>query len=166
MTTSAPKFQQDLAARLSEIAQDGATPALVTALMVAVRRVVEDTKTQETFKLTCLFCTWSVRPTMNRNDAIPKLLEGFNDIIVACLQGNFTGMLVSAISNKLRLEEFRLELLEICNFSSVDASLIKDDTLWGEIRRQLLSNLCEVPLSLPVNGSKFKALIAKYSGAT
>ena len=31
--------------RLSQIAQDGATPALVTALMVAVRRVVEDTKT-------------------------------------------------------------------------------------------------------------------------
>jgi hypothetical protein len=57
-----------------------------------------------------------MHPTMNRKDAIPKLLEGFNDIIVAYLQGNFTGMLVPAISNKLRLEEFRLELLEICNF--------------------------------------------------
>jgi hypothetical protein len=92
VTTSTPKFQQDLATRLSEIAQDGATPALVTALMVAVRRVVEDTKTQETFKLTCLFYTWSMHLTMNRNDAIPKLLDGFNNIIVACLQGNFTGM--------------------------------------------------------------------------
>jgi hypothetical protein len=75
-------------------------------------------------------------------------------------------MPVPAISNKFRLEEFRFELLEICNFSNVDASPIKGDNLWGEIRRQLLSNLCEVPLSLPVNCSKFKALIAKYSGAT
>ena len=98
MNTSTPKFQQDLATRLSEIAQGGATPALVTALVVAVRRVVENTKTQETFELTCWFCTWSMQPTLNRNDAIRKLLEGFNDIIVACLQGNFTGMLVPAIS--------------------------------------------------------------------
>lgn len=164
MTTPTAKFQQDLDKRLLAIAQTGVTAETVSSLMMYTRRVVEDARTKKTFKITWLFCTWSMHTTMDQNVAIPGILEEVNDIVYACLQGSYAGMPVLAISEKLKLEELRSELQAICNSSNVDDSIIKDDVLWEQIRHQILDIVCEVPLSL--KEKDIKSLIDKYPGAT
>jgi hypothetical protein len=160
------KFVDDLAARLSEIARAGATPTSVTALMVSIRRVIENTKTQNIHKLAWLFCTWSMHTTMDQNKAIPYILEGINDVIVPILQGSFTGVVTKAISEKLQLEDLRSELVDVCTHCGVDASPVRDADLWEKIRHQLLDILSEIIVSLPVNGCKFKSLSTQYPSAT
>jgi hypothetical protein len=160
------KFEGDFATCLSEIAHTGATSSSVMALMVTLRRVIDDTNTQHTHRLAWLFCAWSVHTTMDRNRAIVDLLDGINNIMSALLTNNFTGVVTKEISKKIRLEYLRSEIITICRDCNIDSSSITNDHLWENIRHHLLDILCEIPVSLPINGRDFKSLVAKHPTVT
>ncbi len=160
------KFAEDLATRLSEIADAGATSSSVIALMVSLRRVIEDTHTQHTYRLAWLFCTWSVHTTMDRNKAIIDVLDGINDIIVAISQYSVSGVVTEAISQKIRIDDLRSEIIDICRNGGIDSSPIENGPIWDSIRHCLLDILCDIPLSIPLSGADFKSLVAKHSSAT
>src|SRR4051812_9940408 len=87
------KFQNDLAAALSEITQVGPTRTLVRGMMGAIRLLLESTGAENDYSSAMLFANWSLHSGIDRTGTATEILHGINDVVVPALQGNYSGKL-------------------------------------------------------------------------
>src|SRR3954451_4204651 len=159
------RFKNDLTDALSEIAKAGPTPTLVRGMMGAIRRLLERSATKANYSTAMLFANWSLHSKLTGPDTITEILQGINDVVVPAVQGNYSGKLVPAISEKLKTAEFKTELLHICNSFGIPVDQICTNSVWENSRNQILANLCGVPVSLSTTRQEFKTMAARYPSA-
>jgi hypothetical protein len=158
MTT---KFVSDVESRLSEL-RSGVNAQSVRAFLLDFRPLIEATKSQKTYVHAHLLCTWAMHSEMDRHNAIPGILDDLNTIIFS------THSMIpinSAITDCLRLSEFRSQVIKLCTDCRLDVTLLNDDSLWKGLFHEILHILCGRPITTDVHGKEFKRLQGKHPQA-